>query len=394
VGQGEYTPVLQDAIYRKISSGRPIEPVELTADETLRGKHDSRLVRVAGRLIDRAPHGPERYLILQDGARTFHAYQNQRDGKDVFGELQNGSRIAVVGVCRIDPGRWHAGVDWRARAFRVELRSASDVILLAAPPWWTLKRVLWMAGILGLVAVAGLGWAAVLHRQVAERTHELAIEIEERQYAERRREIEQERTRVAQDLHDELGATLTEVSMLSSLASTPTLPQENRERYLKQLTRTSRAVVSTLDEIVWAVNPKYDSVASLASYYSLFAQRFLNLAGIACRLRVAESFPEAPLDSRVRHGVFLAFKEALNNAVCHSGASEVRVEMAVESGVLKIVIADNGKGFEAREELPGSDGLSGMRTRMKKLGGRCDVASKPGEGTKVELILPLGEVLS
>jgi signal transduction histidine kinase len=151
----------------------------------------------------------------------------------------------------------------------------------------------------------------------------------------------------------------------------------------------SRSLVATLDEIVWAVNPKYDSVASLASYYSLFAQRFLNLAGIACRLQVAESFPATPLDSRLRHGVFLAFREALNNAVRHSGASEVRIGMAVVDTELKISVADNGKGFTPAEGLPGRDGLASMHQRMKNLGGQCEIKSNVGRGTQVEFRLPL-----
>jgi signal transduction histidine kinase/urease beta subunit len=389
VGQGQYTPVLQDSIYRKRSSGPVVEPVTLTPDEALKGKHDCRLIRVSARLLDRAAHGAERHLILQEGGFIFHAYLRPRDGEDIFSSFQNGSRVAITGVCRIDPGEWHAGEDWRARAFRIDMRSIGDVTLLESPPWWTLRRVLWMAAALGLVAVAGFGWAAVLRRQVMLRTRELEKEIQERQRAERQHVIEQERTRVAQDLHDELGATLTEVSMLSSLAGTPSVPTENRDRYLKQLTHAARAVVATLDEIVWAVNPKYDSVGALASYYSLFAQRFLNLAGIACRLRVAESFPEKPMDSRLRHGVFLAFKEALNNAVLHSSATEVRIEMLVEGNQLHVVVADNGKGFARDSALPGSDGLASMRTRLEKLGGRCDVRSEPGRGTTVEFYLPL-----
>jgi signal transduction histidine kinase len=164
-----------------------------------------------------------------------------------------------------------------------------------------------------------------------------------------------------------------------------------RERYLDKLTHASRAVVATLDEIVWAVNPKYDSVASLASYYSLFAQRFLNLAGIACRLQVADNFPAAPLDARLRHGLFLAFKEALNNAVRHSGASQVVVEMSFATGQLRIAVTDDGRGFALAECPPGSDGLGSMKARLPKLGGRCEIRSQPGKGTTVEFMLPLGE---
>lgn len=394
VSQGDYTPVLQDAVYRKISAGPLPEPAVVTPDEALKGKHDSRLIRVSAKLLDRALHGSERYLILQEGDAIFHAYLKQAEGQDSFAGFENGSRVAITGVCKIDPGEWWAGENWRAKSLRVQLRSVADVVLLQAPPWWTLKRLLWIAGALGFVALAAFSWVMVLRRQVVERTRQLETQIQERQRAERQRLIEQERTRVAQDLHDELGATLTEVSMLGSLARTPSLPQENKDRYLDQLTNVSRSLVATLDEIVWAVNPKYDSVASLASYYSLFAQRFLNLAGIACRLDVADAFPATPLDSRVRHGVFLAFREALNNAVRHSGATEVRIAMEVAAEQLRISVADNGKGFGKVADLPGQDGLASMQQRMQNLGGQCEVKSQAGQGTTIEFRLPLGENLS
>ncbi|HYG24295.1 MAG TPA: ATP-binding protein [Verrucomicrobiae bacterium] len=391
VAQGSYTPMLQDAVYRKTAHGAAPAPARVTPDEALKGKHDCRLIEVSGKLLDRAIHGTERYLILQDGEFTFHAYLDQPLGQDAFSSIENGSRVLVTGVCRIVPGEWSAGDHWRARSFRVQMRSRADVLVLQSPPWWTLQKVLWMAGALGFVAAAAFTWVMVLRRRVATRTQELEVQIIERQRAERQRLIEQERTRVAQDLHDELGATLTEVSILGSLIRTPSLPPENRERYLSKLAEVSRAVVATLDEIVWAVNPKYDSVASLASYYSLFAQRFLNLAGMACRLHVADSFPNTPLDSRLRHGVFLAFKEALNNSVRHSGASEVRIAMEATEDQLQITVADNGRGFASTEGLPGSDGLASMTERMQKLGGQCQVRSVPGEGTTVELSLPLSE---
>ncbi len=394
VSLGEYTPVLQDAIYRKVSSGPPPAAAQVTPDEALKGKHDCRLIQVSARLLDRAQYGAERYLILQDGDTVFQAHLKEPPGQDSLASFANGSRVAVTGVCRIVPGDWWAGEDWRAKSFRVQLRSPADVVVLQLPPWWTLKKVLWIAGALGFVALAAFSWVMVLRRQVVERTRQLETQIQKRQRAERQRLIELERTRVAQDLHDELGATLTEVSMLGSLARTPSLPPESKERYLDQLTTVSRSLVATLDEIVWAVNPKYDSVASLASYYSLFAQRFLNLAGIACRLEVADSFPATPLDSRLRHGVFLAFREALNNAVRHSGATEVQISMEVVANQLNIAVADNGKGFAPAADQPGSDGLTSMTQRMQKLGGTCEIISQPGTGTTVAFRLPLEENLS
>lgn len=391
VGQGDYTPVLQDAIFRKKSSGQPPPPSRVSTDEALKGTHDCQLIQVAARLLDRALDGPERYMILQENDFVFHAYLDQTKGRDPFANVENGSRVSVTGVCRIDPGEWVAGENWRAKSFRLQMRSVADVTLLESPSWWTLQRVLWIAVTVGAVALVAFSWVVVLHRQVAERTRQLETQIQERQRAERQRLIEQERTRVAQDLHDELGATLTEVGILGTLARTSSLPLSDREGYLEKLTNTSRAVVATLDEIVWAVNPKYDSVASLASYYSLFAQRFLNLAGIACRLRVAQTFPAAPLESRVRHSVFLAFKEALNNAVRHSSATQVLIELEVVGNQLKIAVADNGRGFELGDHSPGSDGVASMKERMSKLGGGCKIKSEPDKGTTVEFWLPLGD---
>ena len=172
ISQGEYTPGLQDAVYQKISAGTPPEPVSVTPDEALKGNHDCRLIRVAGRLLDRTQYGSERYLILQDGDHIFHAYLKQPVGLNTFADLQNGSRVAVTGVCQIDPGEWQAGDAWRAKAFRVELRSEADVVLLQAPSWWTLQKVLWVSGGLGLAAFAALVWVVVLRREVAERSQQ------------------------------------------------------------------------------------------------------------------------------------------------------------------------------------------------------------------------------
>ena len=389
VSQGDYTPAMQDSIYRRISSESPLPPAQLTPDQALMGTHDCQLVQLTGTLLDRAVAGTEKYLVVQNAGFIFHVNLNQSPEADPFASLQNGSRISVTGVCRIDPGEWLAGETWRAKSFRIELRSIKDVSVLAVPSGWTLRRVLWIVVVVSIAALAAFGWVGVLRRQVAERGRQLELQIRERQAAEHRGEIEQERTRVAQDLHDELGATLTELSMLGTLAKTPALPQEDRELYLSKLTNTSRNLVATLDEIVWAVNPKYDSVSSLVSYYSLFTQRFLNLAGITCRLKVAETFPPVPLDSRLRHGIFLAFKEALNNAVRHSGASRVLIEMDVVENELKIAVVDDGHGFDPAELTSGSDGLANMKERMSKVGGYCKISSEQGKGTTVEFSLPL-----
>jgi signal transduction histidine kinase len=393
VSQGEYTPVLQNSTFRKISSGPLPATSVLTTDEVLKGNHDCRLIQVRARVLDRTQHGAERSLVLQADNVIFSAFLNQEGNEEAFANLANGSIVKVSGVCQIDPGEWAAGEAWRAKGFKIQMRSANDVALVKAPPWWTVKKVLWMAGALGFAMLLAFAWVGVLRREVLERTRQLEQQIRERQRAERWREIEQERARVAHDLHDDLGAGLTEVNMLSSLVKSPTTSTEEKQRYLDDLTETARRMVTSLDEIVWAVNPRNDTIASLASYFGAYAQRLLDLAGISCGLDMEEDLPEHPLDPKFRQEIFLAFKEALTNVVRHSQATQVWLRIFVREHRLVVEVSDNGRGFEAAVPRAGNDGLSNMKERMKSLGGKCEIASDEKNGTGVRFSAPLPERL-
>jgi signal transduction histidine kinase len=393
VSQGEYTPILQDAIYQKIAFGQPLEPVVLTPDEALKGNHDCCLIQVTAHVLDRSQNGSEEYLILQEGNSVFHASVEHTGNDDVFAGLLNGSLVDATGICQIEPGEWQAGEAWHAKAFGIKLRSASDVVLVKAPSWWTLNKVLWMAGALAVVALAAFGWVAILQLQVAERTRQLETQIHQRQRAERRREIEQERARVAHDLHDDLGAGLTEVNMLSSLVKSPATSADEKQRYLDDLSETARRMVTSLDEIVWAVNSHNDTTASLASYFGSYAQRLLDLAGVGCGLDIPSEFPELPLDPKFRQEVFFAFKEALTNVVRHAHATHVWLRIAVRDHHLVVEVADDGCGFNPAERKAGSDGLANMKERLKKLGGECNVVSNANKGTTVRFSAPLPEKL-
>lgn len=383
---GGPSPVLQEAQIRKTGHAALPEPVPVPADRLLDHNYDSTLVRVEALLISETVQQDERVLEMQAGPQRFAArLKLARRTRTV---LPAGCRLQLTGVYASgDEAQGLVGAN--LAPFELWLNDAKGIVVLEQPPWWTLRRAITaMAALAGALGATFI-WVALLRRKVESRTVQLQKEIEERQLVERHHAIEQERTRVAQDLHDELGAGLTEVSMLGSLANTPAIPPETKARYLEQLTQMARSLVTSLDEIVWAVNPHYDSAASLVSYYSLFAQRFLNLAGIACRLRVGDNIPEYPLDSKVRHGVFCAFKEALNNVIRHSGATEVQLVFEVVGEQLVLSVLDNGRGVESGSRQPGKDGLAGLRQRMQQLGGDCQITSLPGQGTKVEFRLRL-----
>jgi hypothetical protein len=166
--KGEYTPVLQDAVYRKLGEGVPPEPAKLDVDEVLAGTHDCRLIQLTANLVERTERGRERFLVLEQGGFIFNAYLGQDIGSGLgFAPMQNGSEVSVAGLCLIERGaNWRAGESWRANSFRLLLRSPGDVVVLKAPPWWTRWGVGRIIGILVVIILAKLLWISVLHRRI------------------------------------------------------------------------------------------------------------------------------------------------------------------------------------------------------------------------------------
>ncbi len=215
----------------------------------------------------------------------------------------------------------------------------------------------------------------------------------------RERELERERARIAQDIHDDLGASLTRISMLSESATGDLDDRARAARSLGLIYSTARDLTRAMDEIVWAVNPRHDTLESLTNYIARFAHDFLSAANIRCRLDVPLGVPDLVVRSEIRHNLFLAFKEALNNAVKHSGASEVRVTIQFEPDKITLIVADNGLGFDVKEppsprsDRPGGGhGIIGLRGRLEQVGGRVEVHSTKGEGTRVVFTLTIREM--
>jgi PAS domain S-box-containing protein len=169
--KGEYTPVLQDAVFRKVGQASVPQPEAVGLDQALSGTEDCRLVKIRARLLERTQRGREQFLVLERDGFIFHAYLGLDADGEALAQLENGSEVSVTGVCLIERGSsWRAGEGWRAKSFRILLRSAQDVAVMQAPPWWTLKKLLWIAGALGLVTLAAFSWIGVLRRRVQKQT--------------------------------------------------------------------------------------------------------------------------------------------------------------------------------------------------------------------------------
>jgi signal transduction histidine kinase/ligand-binding sensor domain-containing protein len=222
--------------------------------------------------------------------------------------------------------------------------------------------------------------------------------------SERQRALERERARIARDIHDDLGASLTRITMLSQSLRAELDSHAQATTDVDQIYSTARELTRAMDEIVWAVNPKHDTLDSLVTYLGRFAQHFLSTAGVRCRLDVPVYLPTWALTSEIRHNVFLALKEALHNVVKHAGATEVRVSLQLQPAGFVLVVADNGRGFESNPRhssvasggdgarLSAGNGLQNMQKRLEEIGGCCEWNTAPGEGTCVQFVIKTHDI--
>ncbi|MCX6924377.1 MAG: triple tyrosine motif-containing protein [Verrucomicrobia bacterium] len=210
--------------------------------------------------------------------------------------------------------------------------------------------------------------------------------------------VQQERLRIAHDIHDDVGASLTRISLLSQAALEDTDTGGDPKANLGRIYQTTRSLTGTLDEIVWAINPSHDTLESLATFFAEWAREFIEPAGLGLRLEIPLQLPRWAVTAQVRHTLFLAFKEALNNAMKHAQASEVAVALQVRARGIVLSIRDNGCGFDVpaitssgpdSESGAGQEGLASMEHRLAQAGGVCTIESAPGQGTRVSLVIDL-----
>jgi len=194
-----------------------------------------------------------------------------------------------------------------------------------------------------------------------------------------------ERARIARDIHDELGSSLTKISKLAETMEQKSGTQDHFVTLSQTISGTARDTIQTMDEIVWALNPKNDTLKEVANYLVFFTEDFLAPSGIACCLDVTLSLPHIPATAEVRHNLFMVVKEALNNAVKHSKAQEIRFGLNYADNKLTIEIADNGRGFWLQKTPAGGNGLEYMQKRMSAIGGQFQLHGDPGKGTTVKL---------
>ena len=241
------------------------------------------------------------------------------------------------------------------------------------PPWW--RETWFLASVLATsIAVIVL----VVRRESQRKLRERILVLE------KQRAVEQERQRISQDMHDDLGSGLTRIAILSEVAKQR---PDTDQRVLDEVSESARALVANLSNIVWVLDPEHDRLTSLAAYVREYAGKVLDQAGISLTAEIPALSHDRALPETFRREVFLIVKEALHNVVKHAHARAVRITLTQEDGMLCITVKDDGHGFEQGRAF--GNGLRNMRQRAERIAGTLDVQSGKGLGTAVRLHAPL-----
>jgi signal transduction histidine kinase/streptogramin lyase len=248
----------------------------------------------------------------------------------------------------------------------------ASVRLAVLPLFWE-RRSVHTAALALLLSATGLIVFTAAHRRARRRLDEM----------QREQALDRERSRIARDLHDDLGSRLSHIAIMADRAATATNGTG------RCIAVAARDAVRTMDELVWAVNAGNDTVESFAYYIARFAEEHVNAAGLRCRLALPPDLPARPLAADVRRHLFLACKEGVTNALKHARASEIRIRLELDGHRLVVEIRDDGQGLLPAAMDPTGHGLKNLRERMDAAGGTLTIESTPGAGTRLTFITPL-----
>jgi len=293
-------------------------------------------------------------------------FQHRFAGLDA--EWSAPTTTAVLDFPRLAPGRY----DLRLRAIGVDgLASPEPARLLFSvrPPLW--RRPWFLALLVGALTAAG--WA--FHRQRLRRL--LAIE--------------RTRTRIASDLHDDLGSGLSQIALLAEVGQMDAAREPAQAaQLLRDVAAGCRGLLDALSDIVWSIDPSRDDFGSLLARLRRFAHDGGRAAGIAVRVEAPPSVAALDLAAERRRELYLLLKESVHNAFRHSRPRSLAVRLDVRGDRLVAVVEDDGAGFDlAAARAGGGRGLANMTARAERLGGRLEIGSRPGVGTRIELEVPL-----
>ncbi|HVV01647.1 MAG TPA: ATP-binding protein [Verrucomicrobiae bacterium] len=354
IGKGsEWRSLVEHDLTSLLPPGPHVLAVEAFNDWSAAGVLLGLRVDIGGKIIEVASDGSWYVVPL-----------NERGWKKKTHPSPAWGHARIVAALGTSPWRNRPGVAVRVPAMQ--------------PVSWHFWQSLWFQALLMVFLLLAIGISLRLAGKLALRAR--AEEI-----------LKRERARLARDIHDELGAGLTQLVLLGEVHKSELPLEEASHRHFDEVSEKARALLQKMNEVVWTVNSQRDTLRDFAGYISKYAQTYLAGSPIRCRLDLGEGIGPVPFDLAVRRNLFLAVKEALHNALRHSGATELvlRVHL-IEDHQLVVEVRDNGKGFDPAREQEGN-GLSNMVQRAEEFGGWCRLTSEPCKGCKIEFGIPLAQ---
>ena len=324
---------------------------------------------------------PETVWIKSDG-RSFPAFLplTQSIAAERADSWIPGAEVELTGICELEfPDKGVPESEYRSNAFHLWLAGPEQIRVTRLPPWWTAFRLSLALGGVGLLLLLVLGWTWMLRREVEKQTRIISEKG-------RMEATNAERARIARDMHDDIGSRLARLSVLGELIiDEPSMNQNERLR-VQELARGVREAAGELEQIIWSVDPKHDTLNGLAHRICQYTEEYFSETPVRCLFEELPEIPDAAMRPDERAAVFSAVKEALANVLKHSGASVMNLGFRVHEHEFEIRIGDNGCGMALIDAaVAAGNGLANMRQRLAALGGQSRIESTPGCGSTVIL---------
>src|SRR6185369_17201371 len=303
--------------------------------------------------------------------QVMYSYRLQGGTNNQWSESSNNTTVSFIDL---PPGDYSLDIKANFPAGRYAEQSISYKFSII-PAWWQTWLFKSFVGLL-IIGLLIIGFRFYYRRKLEKK-----MAILEKQQA-----IEKERTRIATDMHDDLGAGLSRIKFLSETIGIKKHQLQPIEEDINKIREYSHEMIDKMGEIVWALNEKNDSLSDLLSYTRSYTVEYLSQNGIHCIVDLPESLPAGFVSGEIRRNIFLTVKEALHNIVKHSQADNVWIDINPEKN-LTITIKDDGTGFEEKNIRAFSNGLYNMKKRMHDIGGILEITNE--KGTRVKLMVPL-----
>jgi signal transduction histidine kinase len=378
---GQYSPVLKDAVFRKIGEGPAPAPTPLSVEEASNGSHNDDLVRMDALLLNTFRYGGDKILVLEQSNFVFNVHLPDNEQTRKLDLLARGSLLQVTGICEIQLDNWQ-------RSFQLLCQSPRDVVVLRPPVWWNLGHAL------GLLAVVTVSFAAVLGIVVGRSRQRINEHLRAWQQAEAQfAAVNRERNRLAGELHDSLEQALVGIGLqleagLKAFSSAPKAAIDHMELARQMVDQSQNEVRRS----IWDLRSQMLDNNDLPSALDAIGKHLSHGTNIHVGVEVLGSKRRLP-DGMENHLLRIT-QEAVANAIRHGQPRRVEVQLAFDATSVALTVRDDGCGFDvAKRRLSerGHFGLDGLRERARALGGTIEVESKPGRGTTITVEAPVVE---